>query len=116
MARLATLRKGANQHTEISAPTQAQAAKALNMSVDKAKNGPAKANSARAANRAQGKGTNNINDNLSVTSDTAKKTGQNVRQVQRDARRCEQIGAEYRAGEHSVRGGLGPCRFACCRA
>jgi N6-adenosine-specific RNA methylase IME4 len=34
MARLATLRKGANQHAEISAPSQAQAAKMLNVSVD----------------------------------------------------------------------------------
>lgn len=33
-ARLATLPKGANQHTAIAAPTQAQAAKLLNISVD----------------------------------------------------------------------------------
>ena len=58
-------------------------------------NGPAKANSAKAANAVMGRG--DVTDNLSTTSftsETAAATGRDVRTVRRDAERGEKVIAE----------------------
>jgi hypothetical protein len=56
--------------------------------------GKAKANSARAANAALGRGEKDVNADSAFTSDTADKTGKAVRTVQVDAKRGSGIGAD----------------------
>lgn len=58
-------------------------------------NGPAKANGARAANAAMGRG--DANENFAFASETAKTTGQSERVVQLHAERGEKVADERRA-------------------
>jgi ParB family chromosome partitioning protein len=98
--------------------TPAQRAKliAKRKAVYEAVHGSAKAAGARASNRTQGKG--NANDKMSsaFTTDTASKTGQNVKTVQRDARRGEKLGPDLdRVAGTSLDKRAELDALACCR-
>lgn len=81
-----------NLHGPVLTPTEKALFTARRKEAFEAIHGPAKANSASAANAAMGRG--DVTANLAVTSfatDTAAKTGQSERAVQRDAERGEKV-------------------------